>query len=101
MQLWLLAALAGVAAAALQYGARAFQIRVLPLALLRAVVGIGSGFNATTLAEGIETEEQLRKLRAEGFSEVQGFLLGTPMQQAEAEALIYGGASPLLAATGS
>jgi len=71
------------------------------LAIVRAVVGIGSGFNATTLAEGIETEEQLRKLRAEGFSEVQGFLLGTPMQQAEAEALIYGGASPLLAATGS
>jgi EAL domain-containing protein (putative c-di-GMP-specific phosphodiesterase class I) len=71
------------------------------LAIVRAVVGIGSGFNATTLAEGIETEEQLRKLRAEGFSEVQGFLLGTPMQQAEAEALIHGGASPLLAATGS
>ncbi len=71
------------------------------LAIVRAVVGIGSGFNATTLAEGIETEEQLQKLRAEGFSEVQGFLLGTPMQQAEAEALIHGGASPLLAATGS
>ncbi len=43
---------------------------------MRAVVGIGSGFNATTLAEGIETEEQLQKLRAEGFSEVQGYLLG-------------------------
>ncbi|MGO7888662.1 EAL domain-containing protein, partial [Rhizobium ruizarguesonis] len=27
------------------------------LAIVRAVVGIGSGFNATTLAEGIETEE--------------------------------------------
>ena len=71
------------------------------LAIIRAVAGIGSGFNATTLAEGIETEEQLQKLRAEGFSEVQGFLLGRPMQQAEAEALIHGGAFPLLAATGS
>ncbi|WP_454851343.1 putative bifunctional diguanylate cyclase/phosphodiesterase [Rhizobium binxianense] len=60
------------------------------LAIVRAVVGIGSGFNATTLAEGIETEEQLQKLRAEGFSEVQGFLLGRPMPQQEAEALIYG-----------
>ncbi|CDM59057.1 EAL domain-containing protein [Rhizobium sp. T136] len=66
------------------------------LAIVRAVVGIGSGFNATTLAEGIETEEQLQKLRAEGFSEVQGFLLGRPMLQAEAQALIEGGASPLL-----
>lgn len=62
------------------------------LAIVRAVVGIGSGFNATTLAEGIETEEQLQKLRAEGFSEVQGYLLGRPMPQREAEALIYRGA---------
>ena len=59
------------------------------LAIVRAVVGIGSGFNATTLAEGIETEEQLQKLRAEGFGEVQGYLLGRPMPQHEAEALIY------------
>jgi diguanylate cyclase (GGDEF)-like protein/PAS domain S-box-containing protein len=66
------------------------------LAIVRAVVGIGSGFNATTLAEGIETEEQLQKLRDEGFSEVQGFLLGKPMPQAEAEALIYGRSSRLL-----
>ncbi|MGO8499469.1 EAL domain-containing protein, partial [Rhizobium ruizarguesonis] len=34
------------------------------LAIVRAVVGIGSGCNATTLAEGIEAEEQLQKLRA-------------------------------------
>ncbi|KRB51652.1 diguanylate phosphodiesterase [Rhizobium sp. Root708] len=65
------------------------------LAIVRAVVGIGSGFNATTLAEGIETEEQLQKLRAEGFSEVQGFLLGRPMPRCEAEAMIRGGASRL------
>ncbi|HEV7990812.1 MAG TPA: hypothetical protein VGP25_03260 [Gemmatimonadaceae bacterium] len=38
MYLWLLAALAGVAAGALQYGARAIQPRVAPLALLRALV---------------------------------------------------------------
>jgi EAL domain-containing protein (putative c-di-GMP-specific phosphodiesterase class I) len=29
----------------------------------------------------IQTEEQLGKLRAEGYSEVQGFLLGKPMPQ--------------------
>lgn len=61
------------------------------LAIVRAVVGIGSGFNATTLAEGIETEEQLQSLRAEGFGEVQGYLLGRPMPLQEAEALIYRG----------
>ncbi|OBZ96700.1 diguanylate phosphodiesterase [Pararhizobium polonicum] len=61
------------------------------LAIVRAVVGIGSGFNATTLAEGIETEGQLQKLRDEGFGEVQGYLLGKPQPLSYAEALIYGG----------
>ncbi|MGV1838071.1 sensor domain-containing protein [Rhizobium rhizogenes] len=65
------------------------------LAIVRAVVGIASGFNAMTLAEGIETEEQLGKLRAEGYSEVQGFLLGRPMPRAQAEALIFGEKRPM------
>jgi diguanylate cyclase (GGDEF)-like protein/PAS domain S-box-containing protein len=68
------------------------------LAIVRAVVGIGSGFNATTLAEGIETEEQLAKLRQEGFNEVQGYLLGKPMPLAQALALITGGVSAFAAA---
>ncbi|WP_160011425.1 bifunctional diguanylate cyclase/phosphodiesterase [Rhizobium sp. 18055] len=63
------------------------------LAIVRAVVGIGSGFNATTLAEGIETEEQLQALRREGFDEVQGYLLGRPMPLSQAQALIAAGAS--------
>jgi EAL domain-containing protein (putative c-di-GMP-specific phosphodiesterase class I) len=54
------------------------------LAIVRAVVGIASGFNAVTLAEGIETEAQLTKLRAEGYDEVQGFLLGRPMSREDA-----------------
>ncbi|SER67656.1 PAS domain S-box-containing protein/diguanylate cyclase (GGDEF) domain-containing protein [Rhizobium sp. NFR03] len=58
------------------------------LAIIRAVVGIGSGFNATTLAEGVETEEQLRALRREGFAEVQGYLLGRPRPVGDTEALI-------------
>jgi EAL domain-containing protein (putative c-di-GMP-specific phosphodiesterase class I) len=58
------------------------------LAIIRAVAGIARGFNATTLAEGVETEAQLRLLRAEGFDEVQGFLLGKPMPKDAAEALI-------------
>jgi len=38
MALWLFAALVGLAAAALQYGVRALQPRLFPLALLRALV---------------------------------------------------------------
>jgi diguanylate cyclase (GGDEF)-like protein/PAS domain S-box-containing protein len=68
------------------------------LAIVRAVVGIGSGFNATTLAEGIETDAQLLRLRQEGFHEVQGYLLGKPMPLAEAERLIAGGGKMALTA---
>jgi EAL domain-containing protein (putative c-di-GMP-specific phosphodiesterase class I) len=49
------------------------------LAIVRAVVGIGSGFGATTTAEGVETTEQWQRLCAEGFDEAQGYLLGRPM----------------------
>src|SRR5882762_10250246 len=40
MLLWLIAALAGVLAAALQYGRSALTPRLAPLALLRALVGM-------------------------------------------------------------
>jgi diguanylate cyclase (GGDEF)-like protein/PAS domain S-box-containing protein len=58
------------------------------LAIVRAVAGIARGFGATALAEGVETEGQLRCLRAEGFDEVQGYLLGRPMPRREADALV-------------
>ncbi|MDK4701500.1 EAL domain-containing protein [Rhizobium sp. CNPSo 4062] len=64
------------------------------LAIVRAVVGIASGFNAVTLAEGIETEAQLAKLRTEGYHEVQGFLLGRPMSREDALARILHEAYP-------
>ncbi len=58
------------------------------LAIVRAVVGIGLGFHATTTAEGVETPEQLQRLRAEGFDEAQGYLLGRPMPGADIPAFI-------------
>ena len=58
------------------------------LSIVRAVVGIGLGFQATTTAEGIETPEQMQALKAEGFDEAQGYLIGRPMAQQDAEAFI-------------
>ena len=37
----------------------------------------------SVIAEGVETAEQLRILGSMGCDEVQGFLLGRPMTQAE------------------
>ena len=41
---------------------------------MRAISGLGRSLGITTTAEGVETPEQLDWLRAEGCTEVQGFL---------------------------
>ncbi|MDR4306614.1 EAL domain-containing protein [Chelatococcus sambhunathii] len=47
-------------------------------AIIRALVGLGATLGITTLVEGIETEEQLATVRAEGAQEAQGFLFSPP-----------------------
>lgn len=46
--------------------------------IVRAVRGLCAGLGMLTTAEGVETEDQLEKLRAEGCTEVQGYLFGAP-----------------------
>ncbi len=58
-------------------------IRDLPdkedsVAIIRAVVGLSSSLGITTIAEGVETREQLDSLTREGCTEVQGFLFSEP-----------------------
>ena len=53
------------------------------LAIIQAVVSLGSAFNIITTAEGVETQEQLIRLKDEQFGEVQGFFTGKPMPQHE------------------
>jgi len=48
-------------------------------AIVRAVVGIGQSLGMATVAEGIETKEQLARILAEGCTEAQGYLFGRPM----------------------
>jgi diguanylate cyclase (GGDEF)-like protein len=44
------------------------------MAIVRAVTGLGASLGMKTTAEGVETPEQLGWVRAEGCTEVQGFL---------------------------
>jgi EAL domain-containing protein (putative c-di-GMP-specific phosphodiesterase class I) len=44
------------------------------MAIIRAVMRLGSSLGMITTAEGVETEEQLDILRAEGCMQVQGYL---------------------------
>ena len=58
------------------------------LAILRAVVGLGSSLNIVTTAEGVETKKQLELLRAEGCTDVQGYFFSPPRPAAEMKELL-------------
>lgn len=53
------------------------------MAIVRAVVGLGASLGIATTAEGVETEDQLNRLRAEGCTELQGYLFGRPVPPLE------------------
>ncbi len=53
------------------------------VAIVRAVAGLGASLGIATTAEGVETREQLERLRREGCTEVQGFLFSPPRPAAE------------------
>jgi diguanylate cyclase (GGDEF)-like protein/PAS domain S-box-containing protein len=56
-------------------------------AIVCAIINLARTLDITTTAEGVETPEQLRLLRAAGCSSVQGFLLNRPVPAA---ALTFG-----------
>ena len=66
-------------------------------AIVRAIAGLGASLGMRTIAEGVETEEQLASVRAEGCTEVQGYLLGRPTAVCDLPRVIAGfgrGAAP-------
>jgi EAL domain-containing protein (putative c-di-GMP-specific phosphodiesterase class I) len=56
-------------------------------AILRALQGLAAQWNASIVAEGIETSEQLAVVRSLGISAGQGYLLGRPGPAPTAEAI--------------
>ena len=57
-------------------------------AIVRAVLALGHNLELTTVAEGVETPEQLTILRNEGCDEIQGYLIGRPQPIEEYAALV-------------
>ena len=49
-----------------------------PAAILRALAGLGSSLGMTTTAEGVETSEQVKWVRDEGLTEMQGYVFSPP-----------------------
>ncbi|WP_310351636.1 EAL domain-containing protein [Methylobacterium sp. BE186] len=57
---------------------RAVDANEQTAAIVRSVLGLGRGLGLPVLAEGVETEAELRFLEAEKCEAVQGFLMGRP-----------------------
>jgi diguanylate cyclase (GGDEF)-like protein len=58
------------------------------IAIVRAVAALGKSLGMTTTAEGVETAEQLERVRSEGCTEVQGFFFGPACPPAEVRRLL-------------
>ena len=56
--------------------------------LARSILAIGKALNLTTVAEGVETAEQLAALRELGCDRAQGFLFGRPQTAGEIEGML-------------
>lgn len=57
-------------------------------AIVRAITGLGGSLGMGTTAEGVETQEQLSSLRAQGCTEVQGYLVSPPRPAVEVPGLL-------------
>lgn len=56
--------------------------------IVRAIGALGRSLGMRTLAEGVETPEQLECLRAEGYDEMQGYLFSPPRTAEDVRALL-------------
>ncbi len=58
------------------------------LAIVRAIITLAHSLKMEVVAEGVETPEQMVKLRDEGCDEVQGFFFGKPMSADDFQAVL-------------
>jgi diguanylate cyclase (GGDEF)-like protein len=57
-------------------------------AVVRAVAALGASLGMRTTAEGVETAEQMTRVRDDGCTEVQGYLLSRPVPAPDVAGLI-------------
>ncbi len=57
-------------------------------AVIRAISALGSSLGMATIAEGVETPDQLARIRAEGCGSVQGYLFSRPVPATELDGVL-------------
>ena len=57
------------------------------MAIVRAIASLGASFGMTTVAEGVETAEQMQRIRDQGCTDVQGYLISQPISAIDIEQL--------------
>lgn len=57
-------------------------------AIVRAICELARSFGVSTTAEGVETDDQLTRIRAEGCTEMQGYIFSKPLIAGEIPALL-------------
>ena len=59
-------------------------------AVIRAITALGASLGMSTIAEGVETVEQLQRIRNEGCGSVQGYLFSRPVPADQVDGVIAG-----------
>jgi diguanylate cyclase (GGDEF)-like protein len=57
-------------------------------AVVRAIAALGSSLGMTTIAEGVETQEQALLVQSDGCTDIQGYLIGRPIPGDEVTAML-------------
>jgi len=57
-------------------------------AIIKAIISIAHGLELNLVAEGVETDEQLRFLELQGCDEIQGYLISKPLPREALEGLL-------------
>jgi diguanylate cyclase (GGDEF)-like protein/PAS domain S-box-containing protein len=60
-------------------------------AIIKAIISIAHGLGLNLIAEGVETDEQLKFLEIQGCDEIQGYLISKPLNKAAIEAMLAQG----------
>ena len=64
-------------------------------AIVRAITALGISLGMQTIAEGVETAGELKRVRSEGCRSVQGYLFSRPVPSSEIAALLRRFATPI------